>query len=128
MYAATGPRNLKLGGALADIVMLQVGTHPSAVRWGIEACARVTRARAAGRDPTIEIALLCGMWVSDDRREALERCRWSAACAANHLDDVARQVKDHGMPDELTTLIDMRRDHYDYYPVISIPRPTTPSI
>lgn len=114
MYAATGPRNLKLGGALADIVMIQVGTHPSAVRWGIEQVH--AGAREAGRDPgDIEIALLCSMWVSDDRRESLERCRWSAACAANHLDDVARQVKNHGMPDELTTLIDMRRDHYDYY-------------
>jgi alkanesulfonate monooxygenase SsuD/methylene tetrahydromethanopterin reductase-like flavin-dependent oxidoreductase (luciferase family) len=55
------------------------------------------------------------MWISDDRREALDRTRWSAACAANHLDDVARQVTNHGMPAELTSLIDMRRNHYDYY-------------
>ena len=40
---------------------------------------------------------------------------WSAACAANHPDDVARQVADHGMPDELTTIIAVRRDHCDDY-------------
>jgi alkanesulfonate monooxygenase SsuD/methylene tetrahydromethanopterin reductase-like flavin-dependent oxidoreductase (luciferase family) len=114
MYAATGPRNLRLGGALADIVMLQVGTHPSAVRWAIEHVH--AGAREAGRDPAeVNISLLCGMWVSDDQREALDKTRWSAACAANHLDDVSRRVADHGMPEELTRLIAVRRDHYDYY-------------
>ena len=114
MYAATGPRNLRLGGALADIVMLQVGTHPSAVRWAIEQVH--AGAREAGRDPkSVEISLLCGMWVSDNRREALDKTRWSAACAANHLDDVARRVPDHGMPEKLTQIIAVRRDHYDYY-------------
>ncbi|HJN61764.1 MAG TPA: LLM class flavin-dependent oxidoreductase [Alphaproteobacteria bacterium] len=114
MYAATGPRNLRLGGALADIVMIQVGTHPSAVRWAIE---RVhAGAREAGRDPAeVEISLLCGMWVTDDTGEALSKTRWSAACAANHLDDVARRVPEHGMPNELTRLVAGRRDHYDYY-------------
>src|SRR6476659_1778989 len=34
--AATGPRNLRLAGALADIAMLQVGANPAAVGWGIE--------------------------------------------------------------------------------------------
>jgi len=114
MYAATGPRNLRLGGALADIVMLQVGTHPSAVRWAIDQVH--AGAREAGRDPkSVEISLLCGMWVSEDRREALEKTRWSAACAANHLDDVARRVPDHGMPEKLTQVVAVRRDHYDYY-------------
>ena len=114
MYAATGPRNLRLGGALADIVMLQVGTHPSAVGWAIEHVH--AGARDAGRDPMdVDISLLCGMWVSHDQREALDKTRWSAACAANHLDNVARRVPDHGMPEELTRIVAVRRDHYDYY-------------
>ncbi len=114
MYSATGPRNLRLGGAIADIVMLQVGTHPAAVRWAI---AQVhDGAKQAGRDPAeVEIALLCGMWVSDETREALDKTRWSAACAANHLEDVVRANPSHGMPPELARIVDERRDHYDYY-------------
>ncbi len=114
MYAATGPRNLRLGGALADIVMLQVGTHPAAVRWAIDHVH--AGAEAAGRSPgDVEIALLCGLWVSDDRDEALDKTRWSAACAANHLDDVVSRVPDHGMPAELTEIVAVKREHYDYY-------------
>jgi alkanesulfonate monooxygenase SsuD/methylene tetrahydromethanopterin reductase-like flavin-dependent oxidoreductase (luciferase family) len=114
MYAATGPKNLRLGGALADIVMLQVGTQPAAVLWAV---AQVRAgAEQAGRNPAeVEIALLCGMWVSDDKREALDACRWSAACAANHLEDVVRYTPDHGMPEELQRVVEVRRDHYDYY-------------
>ena len=104
MYAATGPRNLRLGGALADIVMLQVGTHPDAVRWAIDQVH--AGAEEAGRDPrAVEIALLCGLWVSDDMAEAREKARWSAACAANHLDDVVRRVPNHGMPAKLTEIV-----------------------
>ncbi len=113
MYAATGPRNLRLGGAYADIVMLQVGTHPTAVGWAIEQVH--AGAKEAGRSPEdVEISLLCGMWVSDNQREALDKTRWSAACAANHLDDVARRVPD-ALPDQLARIVSDRRDHYDYY-------------
>ena len=114
MYAATGPRNLRLGGAHADIVMLQVGTHPDAVRWAIDQVR--AGAEEAGRDPgSVEIALLCGLWISDDMAEAREKTRWSAACAANHLDDVVRRVPNHGMPASLTEIVQTKRDHYDYY-------------
>jgi hypothetical protein len=40
--------------------------------------------------------------------------RWSAACAANHVVDVMRNVPDHGMPPALTRLAELRADHYDY--------------
>ena len=36
MMSATGPKNLRLAGALADIVQLQVGTHPDAIRWALQ--------------------------------------------------------------------------------------------
>ncbi len=112
--AATGPRNLRLAGRLADIAMLQVGVHPESVRWAIEQ----VRAGAveAGRDPdSVEIALFCGLWVSDDLAEARGETRWAAACAANHLDDVMRRNPEHGMPEVLYRVVLARTQHYDYY-------------
>ena len=112
--AATGPRNLRLAGALADIAMLQVGANPIAVRWGVEQVR--AGAEEVSRDPAeVEIAIFCGMWVSDDLDEAREESRWAAACAANHLGDVIDRVPDHGMPEELTRLVEARTQAYDYY-------------
>jgi 5,10-methylenetetrahydromethanopterin reductase len=112
--AATGPRNLRLAGALADIVMPQVGANPAAVRWAVEQVR--AGAEEAGRDPDeVEVAIFCGMWVSDDLDEAREESRWAAACAANHVGDVMQRVPDHGMPDELTRLVEARTQAYDYY-------------
>lgn len=114
MMAATGPRNLRLAGRLADIAMIQVGYNPASARWAVEQ----VRAGAdeAGRDPDeIEIALFGGMWVADDLQEAREQSRWAAACAANHLGDVMQRVPDHGMPEELTRLVQARTQAYDYY-------------
>ncbi len=112
--AATGPRNLRLAGALADIAMPQVGANPAAVAWAIEQVR--AGAEEAGRDPgEVEVAIFCGMWVSDDLDEAREESRWAAACAANHIGDVIQRVPDHGMPEELTRLVDARTQAYDYY-------------
>jgi 5,10-methylenetetrahydromethanopterin reductase len=112
--AATGPRNLRLAGALADIAMPQVGANPAAVRWAVEQVR--TGAAEAGRDPQeVEIAIFCGMWVSDDLDESREESRWAAACAANHVGDVMQRVPDHGMPEELTRLVEARTQAYDYY-------------
>ena len=112
--AATGPRNLRLAGALADIAMLQVGASPIAVRWGVEQVR--AGAEESGRDPDeVEISTFCGMWVSDDLDEAREESRWAAACAANHVGDVMQRVPDHGMPEELTRLVAARTQAYDYY-------------
>ena len=49
MLCATGPKNLRLAGALADIVMIYVGVHPASVRWAIEHVR--AGAEEAGRDP-----------------------------------------------------------------------------
>ena len=112
--AATGPRNLRLAGALADIAMPQVGANPAAVAWAIEQVR--AGAEEAGRDPDeVEVAIFCGMWVSDDLDEAREESRWAAACAANHIGDVIQRVPDHGMPEELTRLVEARTQAYDYY-------------
>jgi alkanesulfonate monooxygenase SsuD/methylene tetrahydromethanopterin reductase-like flavin-dependent oxidoreductase (luciferase family) len=114
LMAATGPRNLRLAGALADIAMLQVGVDPVAVRWAVEQVR--AGAEEAGRDPTeVEVSLFCGMWLSDDLEEAREQTRWAAASAANHIGDVMKRVPDHQMPEELTRLVEARTEAYDYY-------------
>lgn len=113
MMSATGPRNLRLAGALADIVMLQVGTNPAAVKWGIDQVR--AGAEEAGRNPDeVETTLYTAMWVSDDLEEARRMTKWSAACTANHVADVIRNVPDHGMPEPMTRLAELRGDHYDY--------------
>ncbi len=69
MMPATGPKNLRVAGALADIVMIYVGVHPVTVRWAIDH----VRAGAAkgGPDPDVgRDRALCAMWVSDDQEEA----------------------------------------------------------
>ncbi len=113
MMPATGPRNLRLAGALSDIVMIQVGAHPASVAWAIEHVR--AGAEAAGRDPEeVETTLYTAMWVSDDLGECRRMTRWLAACAANHIEQVARNVPDHGMPREMTRVLDVSRGHYDY--------------
>jgi len=113
MMTATGPRTLRLAGALADIVMIQVGVNPVSVRWAIEHVR--AGAEEAGRDPgDVETTLYTAMWVSDDLAEARSMTRWAAACAANHIVDVMRNVPDHGMPEPLVRIAELRGGHYDY--------------
>jgi len=47
MLCATGPKNLRVAGALADIVMIYVGVHPASVRWAIEHVRPASSAPAA---------------------------------------------------------------------------------
>jgi alkanesulfonate monooxygenase SsuD/methylene tetrahydromethanopterin reductase-like flavin-dependent oxidoreductase (luciferase family) len=114
MYGATGPANLKIGGQVADIVMMQVGTHPAAVSWAIDHVRR--GAREAGRDPSsVQISLLCGMWVSEDRKQSRNACRWAASCATNHLEDVAKGGHAGELPQVLRDVLAKQREKYDYY-------------
>jgi hypothetical protein len=62
----------------------------------------------------VETTIYTAMWVSDDVEEARSMTRWAAACAPNHVVDVMRNVRDHGMPEPLTRLADLRAEHYDY--------------
>ena len=113
LMAATGPKNLRLAGALADIAMVYVGTHPEAVRWAVEHVR--AGAEEAGRDPeAVEISVLCGMWVDDDQQLAWDACRWAPAACANHIAYALRWNADHGMPERMTRLV-QARDAYDYY-------------
>jgi 5,10-methylenetetrahydromethanopterin reductase len=113
MMPGTGPKNLRVAGALADIVMIQVGNHPVAVKWALDHIH--AGAEAAGRDPAeVQTTMYTAMWVSDDMNEARGMTRWLAACAANHIEQTARNNKDHGMPPEMARILDVPRGHYDY--------------
>lgn len=110
---ATGPKNLRAAGALADIVMLYVGVNPAAVSWAIEHAR--AGAEEAGKDPdALRFSLLTAMWVSDDQDEAWAKCRWAPAACANHIEDTMKRNPEHGMPAPMTRLPQARND-YDYY-------------
>jgi 5,10-methylenetetrahydromethanopterin reductase len=113
MMAATGPRNLRAAGALADRVMLYVGVEEEAVRWAIDHVR--AGAEGGGRDPgSVKLSVLTAMWVGDDQEEAWNHCRWAPAACANHIADTMRRNPEHGMPEAMTRLA-ASRDAYDYY-------------
>ena len=113
MMPATGPKNLRAAGALADRVMLYVGVDESSVRWAIDHVR--AGAEEAGRDPdAVKLRCSRAMWVGDDQEEAWNRCRWAPAACANHIADTMRRNTAHGMPETMTRL-PQSRDDYDYY-------------
>ena len=113
MMAATGPRNLRAAGSLADRVMLYVGVNAESVRWAIDHAR--AGAEEAGRDPdSLSFAVLTAMWVGDDQEDAWARCRWAPAACANHIADTMRRNPSHDMPEPMTRLA-RSRDEYDYY-------------
>ena len=104
LMAATGPKNLRLCGALADIAMVYVGTHPENVAWAIDHVR--AGAEQAGRDPdAVAISVLCGMWVDDDLELARDASRWAPAACANHIAYALKWNPDHGMPERMTRLV-----------------------
>ena len=113
LMPATGPRNLKLAGALADIVMIQVGVNPVSVRWATDLVRE--GAEQAGRNPEdVEITMYTSIWVSEDIDEARGMNRWAAACAANHIEHTVKSNPKHGMPEELTRILEVKPEEYDY--------------
>lgn len=111
--SATGPKNLRSAGGLADRVMLYVGVNPESVRWAIDHVR--AGAEKAGRDPdAVSFSVLTAMWVSDDQEEAWAKCRWAPAACANHIEDTMKRNPEHGMPEPMTRL-PQARDAYDYY-------------
>lgn len=107
MIGGTGPRTMRLAGAVADAVTLEVGAGVEAVRWAVGHVRR--GAEEAGRSPEeIEIVVLCGMWLSEDLAAAREHCRWAPASGANHVAEVAHNNPDHDMPATLTRMLDLR--------------------
>jgi alkanesulfonate monooxygenase SsuD/methylene tetrahydromethanopterin reductase-like flavin-dependent oxidoreductase (luciferase family) len=114
MMSATGPKNLRIAGAIADIVQLQVGSHPESIAWALEHVRE--GATEAGRDPSeIEIGVFTSMYVSDDQEKAWEFCRFIANIAANQLEDTVRFNKDIELPPPLQRLVDTPRAKYDYW-------------
>jgi alkanesulfonate monooxygenase SsuD/methylene tetrahydromethanopterin reductase-like flavin-dependent oxidoreductase (luciferase family) len=114
MMSATGPKNLKIAGALADIVQLQIGSHPDAVRWALKYVKE--GAESVGRDPSeIEIGVFTAMFVSEDQEKAWEFCRFSANIAANQLEDLVRFHKGIELPGPLDRLVKTPRAKYDYW-------------
>jgi alkanesulfonate monooxygenase SsuD/methylene tetrahydromethanopterin reductase-like flavin-dependent oxidoreductase (luciferase family) len=113
MMSATGPKNLRLAGSLADRVMLYVGVNETSVRWAMDHVR--AGAEAAGRDPeAIAFSVLTAMWLGDDQQEAWDKCRWAPAACANHIADTMRRNPAHDMPETMTRL-PRSRDDYDYY-------------
>lgn len=113
MMSATGPKNLRLAGSLADRVMLYVGVNPIAVQWAMDHVR--AGAEAAGRDPdAVKFSVLTAMWVDDDQDVAWSHCRWAPAACANHIADTMRRNPAHDMP-EVMTRLPQSRDEYDYY-------------
>jgi alkanesulfonate monooxygenase SsuD/methylene tetrahydromethanopterin reductase-like flavin-dependent oxidoreductase (luciferase family) len=113
MMSATGPKNLRLAGSLADRVMLYVGVSDEAVTWAMDHVR--AGAEAAGRDPdAVKFSVLTAMWVSDDAQEAWDACRWAPAACANHIADTMKRNPAHDMP-EVMTRLPQSRDEYDYY-------------
>ena len=81
--SATGPKNLRAAGSLADRVMLYVGVNPVSVNWAMDHVR--AGAEEAGRDPDdLKFSILTAMWVFDDQEEAWMQCRWATAACANH--------------------------------------------
>ena len=114
MMSATGPKNLRLAGALADIVQLQVGTHPEAIKWALGFVKE--GAEAAGRDlSTIEIGCFTAMFLSDDQEQAWEFCRFSPNIAANQFADTVKYNPGVVLPGPIDRLINTPRAKYDYW-------------
>lgn len=109
MLGGSGPKTLRMAGGLADSVTIEVGAHPDSVAWAIGNIRR--GAEEAGKDPAeVEVIALVGLWVSEDREEARDKCRWAPASAINLIAEVMHNSDEHGMPDSLTKLVEKRRE------------------
>ena len=114
MMSATGPKNLRLAGELADIVQLQVGAHPDAIRWALDYVRE--GAEAAGRDlDGIEIGIFTAMYVDDDQEQAWDFCRWCPMALNNQLQDTLRFNPGIELPDPLMRLVRAPKGAYDYW-------------
>lgn len=115
LMAGTGPKNLRLAGRLADIVMIQVGVNPVSCKWAIDNIR--AGAGAAGRNPDeVQVVVHGAMSVCDEEgsAEAHRQSVWEAELISIHVANVARATKDHGMPAPLMRLAELRRADYDY--------------
>ncbi len=83
LLAASGPKSLRMGGRLADIVLMNIGVSPEIVtdgfRWIREG------AEAAGRDPdSIEVWVEAPLSIALEREQAIDRAINTAAGIASY--------------------------------------------
>jgi 5,10-methylenetetrahydromethanopterin reductase len=106
VYAASGPKALRLAGRLADGVLFHVGSHPQLVRYGLESIEVGVReaGRAVAEVPRI-LRLSCV--IDDDPERARERARGSVvgACAAVNA-TVPQERMPAGLHDDLARLME----------------------
>lgn len=110
VMACSGPKSLRLAGAVADGVLFQVGTHPSLVRYALDHIRQGTV--AAGRslgDLKLYMRLACS--VGEDRTAARTAVRGYAAIAAG---TVYRTVPREYFDDELWNELATFKAGYDY--------------
>ena len=115
LMAGTGPRNLRLAGQLADLVMIQVGVNPVSCKWAIDHIR--AGAEAVGRDPDeVQVVVHGALCVCDDEglEEAHRQSVWEAELISIHVANVAKASENHGMPAPLLRLAELRRADYDY--------------
>jgi alkanesulfonate monooxygenase SsuD/methylene tetrahydromethanopterin reductase-like flavin-dependent oxidoreductase (luciferase family) len=97
--AASGPKTLRLAGAIADGVVIRTGITPEIVR---DSIAQVhAGAEAAGRAPeAVDLWWWPDVNVAASRAEAVEEIKMSLAAAGNHLSRFTTEGK-HIPPDLL---------------------------
>jgi 5,10-methylenetetrahydromethanopterin reductase len=110
-FASTGPRSLRLGGAVADGVLFQVGAAPELVSYAMQAIASGAEeaGRAAG-DVGRLVRLACS--VAPDRDWARREVRGYVAAAAG---TVYGSVPHDSVPDDLLGDLTRMKEQYDYY-------------
>lgn len=110
VMACSGPKSLRLGGAIADGVLFQVGADPAFVRYALGNIR--TGAESAGRrleDVTLYMRLACA--VHEDREKAREEIRGYASVAAG---TVFKTVPPSAFDEELLADVERFKAGYDY--------------
>ena len=107
---ASGPKMLELAGRIADGVIFQVGSAPSAVEYALERIA--AGAASAGRElGEIELCARLAVSIADDGAVARDEMRAYAGIAAN---TIARTVPRSALPDSVHADLDALRSAYEY--------------
>lgn len=109
--AASGPRTLRLAGAIADGVVVRTGLLPEIVRDSIEHVR--AGARQAGRDPeAIDMWWWPDVNIAATRREAVDEIKMSLAAAGNHLSRFTTEGKH--IPPELVPKVQALGARYTF--------------
>ena len=83
LLAASGPKSLRLGGRVADIVLMNIGVLPEIVAEGLQWIRE--GAQASGRDPdSVEVWVEAPLSISVDRAQAMDQAKIVAAGIASY--------------------------------------------